>query len=179
MYRNVLGRLLLTVVFITMGLSQTCAQASHGKASYYAKHFNGRRTASGERLHPDSMTCAHRNYPFGTRLKVTNVKTGKSIVVRVNDRGPFVKGRIIDLSYIAAKELGIISQGIATVTVEPYTDEVQIPLKDDRKLELPELDLDMNVPADPNEPVWKPHDEGVEKNNKPEDATPEENKKNP
>ena len=69
-----------------------------GKASYYAKKFTGRRTASGERLHHDSLTCAHRTYPFGTLLKVTNPANGKVVIVRVTDRGPYVKGRIIDLS---------------------------------------------------------------------------------
>ena len=61
-----------------------------GKASFYAKSFNGRKTASGERLHPDSLTCAHRTYPFGTKLKVYNPANGRSVIVRVTDRGPFV-----------------------------------------------------------------------------------------
>lgn len=164
MHKHTIGRLLLAWVLLIFAASDLCAQTAHGKASYYARRFNGARTASGERLHPDSMTCAHRNYAFGTKLKVTNVNTGKWVVVRVNDRGPFVKGRIIDLSYAAAKELGIISQGIATVKVEPYSGEIQIPMKDDRKLELPELDLDINVPMDPENPVWKP-DAQKEKDN--------------
>ena len=67
-----------------------------GKASYYPKKFTGRRTASGERLHHDSLTCAHRTYPFGTLLKVTNPANGKHVIVRVTDRGPYVKGRIIE-----------------------------------------------------------------------------------
>ena len=89
-----------------------------GIASYYAKSATGSKTANGERLHHDSLTCAHRTYPFGTRLKVTTPSNGRSIVVRVNDRGPFIRGRIIDLSWGAARELGILAQGIAKVTVE-------------------------------------------------------------
>ena len=68
-----------------------------GKASYYAQSFHGRLTASGERLHRDSLTCAHRYYPFGTLLKVYNPANGRSVLVRVTDRGPYVRGRIIDL----------------------------------------------------------------------------------
>mgnify|MGYP000982628883 FL=1 len=68
-----------------------------GKASYYSKRATGSRTSSGERLHHDSMTCAHRTYPFGTKLKVTNPSTGKIVFVRVTDRGPYGRGRIIDL----------------------------------------------------------------------------------
>ena len=89
-----------------------------GIASYYAKRATGSITANGERLHHDSLTCAHRTYPFGTRLKVTTPSNGRSIGVRVNDRGPFIRGRMIDLSWGAARELGILAQGIAKVTVE-------------------------------------------------------------
>ena len=114
-----------------------------GKASYNARNFNGRKTASGERLHRDSFTCAHRNYPFGTMLRVTNVLNNKQVVVRVNDRGPFRKGRIIDLSWAAAKAIGMIVQGIAPVTVERL-DEIFIPYKPEEEQDmLPKLELDM------------------------------------
>ncbi len=96
----------------------TQAQVQHGKASYYSKRATGSLTSSGERLHHDSLTCAHRTYPFGTKLRVTNERNGKSVVVRVTDRGPYIRGRIIDLSHAAAKELGILSQGVAIVKVE-------------------------------------------------------------
>ena len=89
--------------------------AQRGKASYYAKSFSGRRTASGERLHPDSLTCAHRSYPFGTKLKVVRVDNGSSVVVRVNDRGPYVDGRILDLSVAAGKKIGLDKVGHAEV----------------------------------------------------------------
>ena len=89
-----------------------------GIASYYAKKATGSRTANGERLHHDSLTCAHRTYPFGTRLKVTVLSTEREVVVRVNDRGPFVRGRIVDLSWGAARKLGLLAQGVAKVKVE-------------------------------------------------------------
>ena len=123
-----------------------------GKASYYPKKFTGRRTASGERLHHDSLTCAHRTYPFGTLLKVTNPANGKHVIVRVTDRGPYVKGRIIDLSVRAARELGIIAQGIAPVTVEHYCETI-IPFKPEEDLDLPEFDIGTNEGAD-TKPIW-------------------------
>ena len=95
------------------------AQQQSGIASYYAKSATGARTANGERLHHDSLTCAHRSQPFGARLKVTCPATDRSVIVRVNDRGPFVRGRIIDLSWGAARQLGILAMGLAKVTVEP------------------------------------------------------------
>jgi len=79
-----------------------------GIASWYALHT---RTASGERMNPKAMTAAHRSLPFGTKVKVTDVHTGKTIHVRINDRGPFVRGRIIDLSRAAARRLGIDGVG--------------------------------------------------------------------
>lgn len=92
------------------------AAAQTGKASYY-KH--GHRTASGERFNATDYTAAHRTLPFGTRVLVTNLDTGISVIVRVNDRGPFIKSRIIDVSYNAAKVLGITRSGVATVKIVP------------------------------------------------------------
>lgn len=123
-----------------------------GKASYYAKKFSGRKTASGERLHHDSLTCAHRTYPFGTQLKVTNPANGKTVIVRVTDRGPYVKGRIIDLSVRAAKELGIIAQGIAPVVVERYNPSI-IPFKPEDIIDVPELELSTNE-GPITKPIW-------------------------
>ena len=106
-------------VAIAATLSLTAlSQTLSGKASYYAKSWTGRRTSNGERLHHDSMTCAHKTLPFGTLLKVTNLLNGKQVVVRVTDRGPYVKGRVVDLSWGAAKAIGMLSQGIAPVAVE-------------------------------------------------------------
>ena len=134
-------RALLTLIALITLCLPLSAQTQSGKASYYAKNFNGRRTASGERLHRDSLTCAHRNYPFGTMLRVTNMLNGRQVVVRVNDRGPFHKGRIIDLSWAAAKELGMIAQGIAPVTVERL-EEFDIPFKPEAQTS-PKLELDI------------------------------------
>lgn len=89
-----------------------------GKASYYGKKFDGKKTASGEVFDMNKMTAAHRTYPFGTVVRVTNLANQKSVEVLINDRGPFVEGRIIDLSYAAAKELDMIKSGTADVKVE-------------------------------------------------------------
>lgn len=86
-----------------------------GVASYYADKFNGRRTASGETFSNRALTAAHRTLPFGTRLKVTNPANGRSVVVRVNDRGPFHGGRTLDLSRSAAEQVGIVQRGHGTV----------------------------------------------------------------
>ncbi len=89
-----------------------------GEASWYGRPYHGRLTASGERYNMRRVSAAHPTLPFGTRVRVTNLETGRSVIVRINDRGPFKKGRIIDLSYGAAKRLGIVEQGIATVGLQ-------------------------------------------------------------
>ena len=88
---------------------------SYGVASFYS---GGAKTANGESFNPNELTAAHRTLPFGTRLRVTNVATGQSVTVRVNDRGPFVPGRIVDISYSAAQTLGIVDRGIAKVKLD-------------------------------------------------------------
>jgi rare lipoprotein A len=90
-------------------------KASYGLASFYAYDS---KTASGEKYNPNELTAAHRTLPFGTRLRVTNVATGESVTVRVNDRGPFVPGRVVDLSHSAAKNLGIVERGVAKVKLD-------------------------------------------------------------
>jgi rare lipoprotein A len=89
-----------------------------GIASYYADEFNGRRTASGETYDMHDLTAAHRTLPFNTRVRVTNLANNRSVVVRINDRGPFVGDRIIDLSLRAAQELSMIGPGTARVSLE-------------------------------------------------------------
>lgn len=89
-----------------------------GMASYYGRKFQGRRTASGERYDMRAMTAAHPFLKFGTRVEVTNLKNGRKVRVRINDRGPFIKGRIIDLSYAAARKIGLVSAGVAKVRVK-------------------------------------------------------------
>ena len=91
------------------------ATSLHGMASYYK---SGKRTANGERFNPLGLTAAHRSLPFGTRVRVTRVKSGRSVVVRINDRGPFIRGRIIDLSLGAAQVIGLNRTGLAKVKVD-------------------------------------------------------------
>jgi rare lipoprotein A len=101
------------------GPPQAVAGGAHstGMASYYGGRFHGRRTASGARFDANGLTAAHRSLPFGTRVRVTHLGTGRSVVVQINDRGPFVGGRIIDLSSGAAGALGMHGQGVARVQV--------------------------------------------------------------
>lgn len=109
------------IIFILatiLSLSTTTALAQNkGKASYYGNKFHGRRTSDGSRYHKDSLTCAHRTLPFGTLLKVRNQKNGREVVVKVTDRGPFGPGRIVDLSMAAAREIGMVQQGVVPVEV--------------------------------------------------------------
>jgi|GEM_PF-601749 len=88
-----------------------------GQVSYYAAKFKGRRTASGERYNPDAFTAAHPTLPFGTLLLVKRKRTSRFVIVRVNDRGPHIKGRLLDLSSAAARRLGILTRGLATAEV--------------------------------------------------------------
>ena len=89
-----------------------------GKASFYADKFQNRRTASGEPYRHDLPTAAHKKLPFGSMVKVTNTANGKSVVVRINDRGPFVRGRVIDLSKTAFSRIGSLSSGLLNVQIE-------------------------------------------------------------
>ncbi|WP_298296282.1 septal ring lytic transglycosylase RlpA family protein [Hydrotalea sp.] len=89
-----------------------------GYASYYADKFEGRKTASGEAFHQSAFTAAHKHLPFGTQVSVINLSNQKSVIVRINDRGPFVRGRIIDLSKSAAKSLDMLRSGVAKVKIE-------------------------------------------------------------
>lgn len=103
---------------VTFATSIPTLAQTHGKASYYSNRIHGRRTSDGSRYHKDSLTCAHRTLPFGTLLKVTNKSNGKEVVVRVTDRGPYAHGRVVDLSMAAARELGMVGSGVASVSVE-------------------------------------------------------------
>lgn len=111
-------------------------KVQRGKATYYSRRSTGAKTSSGKRLHHDSLTCAHRTHPFGTKLKVTNLNNNKYIIVTVTDRGPYSRGKIVDLTYRAAKEIDMIRSGTAMVEVEVY-EPVIFPMK-------------------PTEPVFKP-----------------------
>ena len=120
--------LFLTVLFasLVVGCSSTTDKADSsttgyeeaGKASYYASKFQGRKTASGEPYDQSKLTAAHRKLPFGTTVKVTNLQNGRSVTVRVNDRGPYIKGRIIDLSSSAFNRIANLKKGIIEVRLE-------------------------------------------------------------
>lgn len=123
--RYVMGLLLA----LSLAFLYSCASTRHTEqgtdqedkyvtASWYGRKFHGKRTASGERFDMYAMTCAHRTLPFGTKLRVTNPENNKSVIVTVNDRGPFVRSRQLDLSYGAAKKIGIIKQGVEKVIIE-------------------------------------------------------------
>ena len=99
-------------------LAASAAAAQEGEASYYADSLNGSKTASGEIYDKDALSAAHRSLPFGTKVRVTYLKTGQSVEVVINDRGPFAKGRIIDLSSAAAKQLGLIKAGHGKVRLD-------------------------------------------------------------
>ncbi|WP_244530508.1 septal ring lytic transglycosylase RlpA family protein [Salaquimonas pukyongi] len=109
---------MIVLSMLSPALSQANAAAACGRASWYALHS---KTASGEMMNPSAMTAAHPSYRFGTKLKVTNQRNGRSVIVRINDRGPFVKGRIVDVSRAAAGKLGMIRSGHAPVCVQPVS----------------------------------------------------------
>lgn len=108
------------------------AQTQTGKASFYANKFEGRQTASGEIYSHHKMTAAHRKLPFGTKVRVTNLTNNKSVIVEINDRGPFIRGRIIDLSRSAAKKLDFIGLGVADVTMQVLDASVDVSTADDK-----------------------------------------------
>ena len=116
--------LILSIFFLYSCASTHHSDYSHDQsahyavASWYGKKFNGKSTASGERFDMYEMTCAHKTLPFGTKLRVTNPENNKWVIVTVNDRGPFIPGRDLDLSYGAAKKIGIVKQGVERVKIE-------------------------------------------------------------
>jgi len=89
-----------------------------GKASYYHDRFHGRKTASGAAYNKNALSAAHKTLPLGTQVRVTDARSGKSVVVRINDRGPYARGRVIDLSRAAAREIGLVNKGVANVKLE-------------------------------------------------------------
>lgn len=109
---------LYLIVFAVLLCSCGAYVTRTGKASYYSDGLSGSKTANGERYKPTEYTAAHKKLPFGTKVTVTNTSNGKSVTVRINDRGPFVAGRIIDLSKVAAKDLGMINAGVVKVKIK-------------------------------------------------------------
>lgn len=120
---TILTILLTTIVINAKEKSKDCNYTTNGKTysgkcSFYNTSLNGNRTTSGEKYDKDKFTAAHKTLPFGTKVKVTDKRTGKSTIVRINDRGPYVKNRVIDISNAAAKELGVVSRGVFAGKVE-------------------------------------------------------------
>jgi rare lipoprotein A len=110
--------LIFSTVFILAVVSCGLAQTQTGKASFYADKFEGSPTASGEKYRHNKLTAAHKSLPFGTKVKVTNLANNQTVEVVINDRGPYVEGRIIDLSKSAAEKLGFINLGLTEVSIE-------------------------------------------------------------
>ena len=106
-----------TLLQFNLHAQKTNTAVQIGKASFYADRFEGKQTACGERYHHKNYTAAHRSLPFGTLVTVVNLDNKKAVIVRINDRGPYAKGRIIDLSKSAAKEIGNLNQGVFLVSV--------------------------------------------------------------
>jgi len=106
----------LIITFLIALTTTACAKPKNtliGKGSWYGKKFQGRLTANGERYNMYALTAAHKTLPFNSMVEVTNLSNNRKIIVRINDRGPYAKGRIIDLSYLAAKKLGYVNKGVA------------------------------------------------------------------
>jgi len=119
---SIYSSLLLVIFLAGCGSPLVKALATEeGLASYYGTEFHGRRTSNGETFDKDALTAAHRTYPFNTMLRITNLKNGMQIDVRVNDRGPVKPERIVDLTYGAAKEIDMVRDGLARVRVEVLT----------------------------------------------------------
>ncbi len=109
---------LSTAIASAQPASRNQTDEGTGLCSYYAKMHNGKTTAGGEKFDNSAMTAAHRRLPMGTKLKVTNLANGKSVIVKVNDRGPFVKGRTLSVTRRAAEELDFVKRGVARVKFE-------------------------------------------------------------
>lgn len=108
----------IALLFLSSALYSCAPKITQtGIASYYADKFQGKRTASGQKYRRGKRTAAHKTLPFGTKVKVTNLKNGESVKVRINDRGPFVSGRIIDLSRKAARKIDLIQSGVTKVRI--------------------------------------------------------------
>ena len=117
-YGYALAVIVILSLFIWLALGMVAVYAETGKASFYGKAFHGRTMANGKRFDMHAAVCAHRRHPFGMLLRVTNLRNGKTAVCRVADRGPFVGGRIVDVSRGVAGKLGMIKRGVVRVTVE-------------------------------------------------------------
>ncbi len=128
-----------------------------GKASYYSDRLHGNRMSNGQRYHRDSLTCAHRKFPFGTKLRVKNLSNGKEVIVTVTDRGPYSKRYILDLSRAAASQLGILRAGFCSCEITPNQGNKNLsPIKpEDEEEDIPLLNLSHTTSATYPHPVWQ------------------------
>lgn len=160
----------ISLFFLVTVANSMLAQSfeSAGKASFYANKFEGKTTASGETYRHELLTAAHRTLPFGTLVKVTNISNGKTVVVRINDRGPFIEERIIDVSKSAATTLDFVNIGITEVTLEIVTEEVQSqessvdttnninPVVENEKItDVPDAPIETTTPSEAIQPAQK------------------------
>jgi rare lipoprotein A len=133
----------LSIIFIINGLVHS---QQMGNASFYSKKLNNHFTSDGGKYHPDSLTCAHRSYPFGTILKVRNPKNNEEVIVKVTDRGPHHRKLMIDLSYCAAKKLDFIRAGIASVEITQLN---SMPIKREILKPIPVTVSQINIMLEP------------------------------
>ena len=162
--KNMVNKILF-ILFLLTTVSVCSSAQETGKATFYGKKMHGRNTASGIRYHNDSLTCAHRSYPFGTLLKVKNLNNNREVIVKVTDRGPFGRNYIIDLSYSAAKEIDLLQAGIAPVEVCVYT-PIDVPLRANDEI-TPHWNLEVAVPNKVSPDIM---DEAYKANTKPGSA---------
>jgi len=118
----------VVLVLILFSFSPPISAQEQGKASYYSNRFHGNQMASGKLYDQNNLTCAHRSYPFGTLLRVKNLKNDQEVIVSVQDRGPYLRNRLIDLSGEAAKQLDMLQDGIVTVEITPV-ESIKVPFR--------------------------------------------------
>ena len=149
-------RILAFYILFLASCTWACSQfLLKGRASYYHDALHGNKMSNGEKYHRDSMTCAHLKLPFGTMLKVKNIRNGKEVIVEVTDRGPYAKRYVLDLSRAAARELGIIGIGFAPVEISIHTPP-KVPFRmEEKEEEIPEFDLQHQILAIYPEPLWQ------------------------
>ena len=140
---KILSQLFLFSFLLFVSQDIVAQEVIRGKASYYSDRLHGNRMSNGQRYHRDSLTCAHRKFPFGTKLRVKNLSNGKEVIVTVTDRGPYSKRYILDLSRAAASQLGILGAGFCSCEITPLDKNLPpspFPLENEVE-ELPKLNL--------------------------------------
>ena len=140
-----------------------------GRASYYHNSLHGRTMSNGQPYDRNKFTCAHRTLPFGTKLRITNQSNGKQVIVEVTDRGPFVRGRIIDLSYAAAREIGMIAAGVGSIRIEVLPKDINIPYLDDGEYGMPAIEYGMAGVCYEFIPEWKEEEDSKEQTAEPQE----------